>query len=218
MELTLGRLKHLIKEELENLVPFDSLVGRTVGLCGVDNNVVCLKVGSRKLAFEAREDESDGYRSMMDEVVPVPVAGHIFFKTPVAQVRVERVVLADFDGYDLVDETGHTWLRLGTSTTDEYYPMFIFDYAPAGAKVTSEGYDRPMEAQESPFIVYVSDTNPEVPVGARLSHVKRFNDLKSAQAYFISLAARTWKPTQWVMAAKRVPPGVFNTIASSRGE
>jgi hypothetical protein len=120
---------------------FNSLIGKSVGFCGVDNATFCLQdsVGNR-LAFEAVENPDDGLRSMMDEVrvYHLPISGRgsadkIFFHRPIVTVTVERDINLDSsqsDGYRLVDSAGHVWLRFGTDTTDYYYPMFIFDYTP----------------------------------------------------------------------------------------
>jgi hypothetical protein len=113
-----------------NVAPkFSELVGRVVEFYGVDNNAFCVKLpgtGAR-VAFEAMEDEDDGYRSMCEEVISVPLKGHIFFGKPVADVLVQ--VDDEIDGYRLVDaKTQHVWLRMGTSYLDDYYPAFVFEY------------------------------------------------------------------------------------------
>lgn len=117
---------------------FADLVGKTVGFCGVDNNALCVVTpDGERVAFEAVEDESDGYRSMLEEVRTVPLEGLIFFSSPIANLTVEDVadeVVAGhygvFNGYRLVDSTGHRWLLLGTSNSDDYYPCFTVDYDP----------------------------------------------------------------------------------------
>lgn len=106
----------------------DALVGRTVGFCGVDGNVVCLSVDGRRLAFEAIEDEADGYRSSLSDLVQVPVTGHAFFRRSIAQLRVERD--EELEGHRLVSDDGHVWLRIGTANADDWYPMFTFCYDP----------------------------------------------------------------------------------------
>lgn len=117
---------------------FEDLVGKRVGFCGVDNNAFCVELqDGTRLAFEAIEDESDGYRSMLEEVKPVPLEGHIFFGQPISEVTIEdvyREVLPEhygvFNGYKLVDASGHLWLLLGTSNDDDYYPSFTVEYTP----------------------------------------------------------------------------------------
>ena len=60
-------------------------VGLEADFYGVDCN--CFKLDN--CVFEAVEDESDGYRSMMSDVrMKDDTTGLIFFKTPVARVRV----------------------------------------------------------------------------------------------------------------------------------
>jgi hypothetical protein len=107
----------------------DSLIGKKVGFCGVDNNVFCLKPrGQDRVAFEAVEDEADGFRSMLAEVRQVPLTGHIFFRQPIVSVTVERD--EELEGYRLVDSSGHVWFRCGTDERDDYYPCSIVDYTP----------------------------------------------------------------------------------------
>lgn len=114
-------------------VKFEDLVGKKVAFYGVDNAAFCVRVGgsfgNERYAFEAMEDESDGYRSMMEEVKRVPLKGHIFFREPIASVLVEED--ESLDGYRLTDsKDGHVWLRFGTDRADDWYPSFAFEYAP----------------------------------------------------------------------------------------
>jgi hypothetical protein len=117
-------------------VKFESLDGEEMRFYGVENNVLCVaRKGARKrIAFEAVEDESDGYRSMCEEVREVSVEGRIFFDAPIATVKV-RESDGDVSGWKLVDvKDGHVWLVLGTDNVDDYYPLFRFDYTPKEKK------------------------------------------------------------------------------------
>jgi hypothetical protein len=111
---------------------FEELTGAELKFYGVDCNTFCLGLGNKKMVFEAVEDESDGYRSMLEDVRSVSGEGHIFFDMPLA-----RVIVMDWDtggegGYQLIDsDTGHVWLSMGTNYNDEYYPYFIFQYTPS---------------------------------------------------------------------------------------
>lgn len=117
---------------------FNQLVGKTVSFYGVDNNCFCISVDSDKqrVAFEAIEDESDGWRSCLEEIKKVQIKGHIFFKQPIAMVKIEDAT--DFDGWKLVEYIGndpyrqssHVWLKIGTDYSDDYYPWFVFSYTP----------------------------------------------------------------------------------------
>lgn len=102
---------------------------------GVDNHTFCLGKGDTKIVLEAVEDESDGYRSYFGCFSVSPL-NKIFFRTPLARVHVrkteKRVGYGKFSGWELVDESGHTWLRVGTDNTDDYYPCFAFEYAVPG--------------------------------------------------------------------------------------
>lgn len=129
---------------------------------GVDNNVMCLQADrweSKKIAFEALEDENDGYRSMLEELREVPVENYIFFQTPVALVRVEEIkdpaaYRDGFYGWQLVDvKTQHVWLRFGTKE-DDCYPQFIFSYMPdKNLLFTNDTNKDPLD--EKP--IYISD-------------------------------------------------------------
>jgi hypothetical protein len=106
---------------------FEELVGKKVKFYGVDSTK--FKLG--KDIFEAVEDENDGYRSMLGSVEVRDPSGLVFFKRAIAEVTVVAVsVRGGFDGWHLVDDDGHVWLRLGTDDYDDYYPTFIFDYLP----------------------------------------------------------------------------------------
>jgi hypothetical protein len=56
--------------------------------------------------------------------------GKIFFRRRLAMVTITAVSTDTFDGYDLTDDDGHLWLRIGTDNMDDYYPCFTFDYYP----------------------------------------------------------------------------------------
>lgn len=132
---------------------FLSMVGHVYDFYGVDNNIFCIGIDGKVCAFEALEDESDGYRSYLDSVI-VSMKDHIFFHVPVAQVRLEERQyshlyehkLSDrdlptyeimFEGWHLIDITdGHIWLVVGTDNSDDYYPSFIFNYRPKPPIIT----------------------------------------------------------------------------------
>lgn len=105
---------------------FGTLIGNELPFYGVDNN--CFKLGDR--VFEAVEDESDGYRSYLGSVEVRDPSGLIFFRTPLASVRVVEVDDNYAEEYQLVDDGGHVWLRFGTNNCDDYYPYFVFEYQP----------------------------------------------------------------------------------------
>lgn len=117
---------------------FNALIGGEFDFYGVDNN--CFKLDD--VAYEAVEDEADGYRSMLGCVETRDVDGKIFFRTPIARVVLERSEgyeknewggEAPMDLYKLTDlHDGHCWLRFGTENYDDYYPSFIFDYSAKG--------------------------------------------------------------------------------------
>lgn len=117
---------------------FLSMVGYVYDFYGVDNNTFCIGINGKRCAFEAIEDEDDGYRSYLDSVV-VSMKDHIFFSTPIAQVRLEvhnvfhprAATEKTFEGWRFIDvKDGHVWLTVGTDLNDDYYPYFTFDYEP----------------------------------------------------------------------------------------
>jgi hypothetical protein len=114
-------------------------LGLEADFYGVDNT--CFKLDD--CVFEAVEDESDGYRSCMEEVrMKDNTDDLIFFQTPLARVRVEDASDYEkyagfhddrFEGYKLVDvNDGHSWLVFGTDHSDSYYPSFTFYYQTKG--------------------------------------------------------------------------------------
>ena len=113
-------------------------VGLIAQFYGADGNR--FKLGNT--VFEAKEDESDGYRSMMSEVKAVKRTKEmVFFDQPLGRVRVDEVrghhrsSYGNFDGYALVDmKDHHRWLLLGTDNSDDYYPSFTFEYTPKEPK------------------------------------------------------------------------------------
>lgn len=106
---------------------FHDLVGKSdvYAFYGVFNN--SFKLGD--VIFEAIEDPSDGYRSYLDTIVLS--SGGIFSKQPLAYVQILHKETGSEDGYSLFSpETGHVWLWVGTESTDDYYPYFVFNYTP----------------------------------------------------------------------------------------
>lgn len=133
-----------VKSSRESIDPFpramwDSLICQgTWDFYGVDNSTFCLGNGATKIALEAIEDESDGYRSYFGCFAVSPT-DKIFFSTPLARVYTRETESGEgyerFMGWELVDvATGHIWLRVGTSNTDDYYPFFTFEYRIPGTQ------------------------------------------------------------------------------------
>ena len=105
---------------------FDELEDMWFDFYGVD----CNRFKLDDTIYEAIEDESDGYRSMLDTIIINDRADSIFFKTPICRVKVQSKNTHSFEGYVLVDENNHEWLQAGTDHCDDYYPVFIFEYNP----------------------------------------------------------------------------------------
>lgn len=139
--------------------------GQTLPFYGVDNNM--FKLGDK--VYHAKEDPDDGYRSYLDTIEETtPPSNSIFFKQPVAHVRVERFdhngddyvpgYMSDdnqelghpaFGGYRLVDaQTGHPWLTVGTNFQEDYYPSFHFHYNPPRDSAAHSFQQKADEAEE----------------------------------------------------------------------
>jgi hypothetical protein len=115
---------------------FEDMVGMKFDFYGVCNNE--FKLGDT--VFEALENPSDGYRSYLGSV-EVRESDGLFFRSPLARVRVEAVTATCSDeGWSLVDvEDGHEWLFVGTNYGDEYYPCFVFRYTPKPGQTNFAG-------------------------------------------------------------------------------
>lgn len=120
----------------------DLLTAGPVSFYGVDSNTFRVKSGGKLLTFEAKEDESDGYRSMLADVALVANEG-VFSHLPICRVTVKEAPARlgeesydTFEGYQLVDSRGHVWLTLGTENNYDYYPSFTFSYTPPAGKAS----------------------------------------------------------------------------------
>jgi hypothetical protein len=105
---------------------FEEMVGKSFGFYGVDNNF--FKLGRN--VFLAKEDESDGYRSYLETVEVVTDVEKLIFSSRALDTVVISKVENVFEGYELVGENGHVWLKVGTDHSDDYYPYFVFEYRP----------------------------------------------------------------------------------------
>jgi hypothetical protein len=103
-------------------------VGKRYRFYGVDGNMFKLNT----TVLEAVEDESDGYRSYLGSIENRPNASRtIFFKRALDTVEVQDGDDSECSGWKLVSvKDGHVWLEVGTDTTDDYYPCFVFRYNP----------------------------------------------------------------------------------------
>lgn len=90
------------------------------------------------LIYEALEDPSDGYRSMLQHlrVVDGPPVANVF--EPCAVVGRARADESHSknDTLELVDaRTGLVVLAVGTDNTDDYYPVCVLDFTPEAMAV-----------------------------------------------------------------------------------
>jgi hypothetical protein len=102
-----------------------ALVGQSFLFYGVDTG--SFKLGNT--VYTAVEDEDDGYRSYLGSIEEASPEGKIFFNQPLATVTVVARTGCD-EGYYLLGQDGHVWLTVGTNSTDDYYPCFVFEYQP----------------------------------------------------------------------------------------
>ena len=118
---------------------FAATVGSEHDFYGICHNQ--FKLGDT--VWEAVEDPDDGGRSYLDSI-QVAESDGIFFRNPVARVRVEAFTRGDpkhftgdaADGFQLIDVSdGHIWLEVGTNMTINAYPCFIFRYAPKSESI-----------------------------------------------------------------------------------
>jgi len=109
---------------LDKDITLEDLVGRH-NLSGVDfdgNDIIFVL---DDVAFVAREDPQDGYRSSMDK---------LDIYTSIVKNRFEAVeVVAELNGglLSLIDcDNGKEVLRAGTDDSDDYYPCFRNEWIP----------------------------------------------------------------------------------------
>jgi hypothetical protein len=119
---------------------FASLEDSIVDYYGADDASNEFKVDD--IIFRVLEDPDDGYRSHLGVIEYGEQSNAIFFRSPLAKVRIESFererATGDWDqlggagtGYRFVDvEDGHVWLEFGTDNTDDYYPYFVFRHTP----------------------------------------------------------------------------------------
>jgi hypothetical protein len=116
---------------------FLNLVGAEVEYYGADEAALTFKIDG--IVFKVLEDPDDGYRSYLKTVDYTDDHNSIFFRSPLALVRIETYDLRDegeymsqaHQGYMLVDSIDqHVWLKFGTHNYDDYYPMFVFRHSP----------------------------------------------------------------------------------------
>jgi hypothetical protein len=123
---------------------FASLENSVVDYYGADGASHEFKVDD--IIFRVLEDPDDGYRSHLGVIEYGEQSNAIFFRSPVAKVRIESFERAptaekegleiDYEstagsGYRFIDvEDGHVWLEFGTNNTDDYYPYFVFKHSP----------------------------------------------------------------------------------------
>ena len=123
---------------------FLALVGTVVDYYGADGGEHEFKID--ECIFKVLEDPDDGYRSHLGTIEYSSSSNGIFFKAPIAKVRIEEYDSSEphavlwhdgysenqlNQGYRLVDiSDNHVWLIFGTHNYDDYYPCFVFRHFP----------------------------------------------------------------------------------------
>ena len=117
---------------------FASLDGAVLDYYGADDAEHEFRVD--EIIFKVLEDPNDGYRSCLGVIEYGNQSSAIFFRKPIAKVRIETYDALSRDedewsgacqGYRFIDvQTGHVWLEFGTDNTDDYYPYFVFRHTP----------------------------------------------------------------------------------------
>jgi hypothetical protein len=123
------------KENNSILFHFHNLIGLEGTYEGADEQELVFKFDN--ILWQAKEDDMDGYRSMLDYVV---YADNSTQRKFISHKNLAKVVLESIDntetgghfaGYILKDITDdHIWLKIGTSYIDEWYPCVIFQHNP----------------------------------------------------------------------------------------
>jgi hypothetical protein len=140
MSANIERIRQYVAEDnlSKGQARFVDLVGTTQDFYGTDGNKI--KLGD--YVFEVKEDDNDGYRSSLGEIVP---AEGKFPSSAYCRVRIEEVNIRvkvkgeDRDklmpsyqfymdsGYVLRDvQSNEILTAFGTDNEDDYYPSFVF--------------------------------------------------------------------------------------------
>lgn len=110
-----------------NRIDFTKLVGRE-GRLYYNNQLNCFQLGT--ILFEALEDEQDGYRSCLKDVV-ITIGVENKDRDYLSNVIIKSINTGYYEGYELVDiNDNHVWLDFGTNHNDDYYPIFTFSFHP----------------------------------------------------------------------------------------
>jgi hypothetical protein len=112
-------------------INFDKLAGLKASLY-YNNHQNQFQLGD--VLFEVKEDESDGYRSMLGSISILSTKEERKPGEYLAGVTITKLENSDFDGYELIDDVdNHIWLRFGTDCQDQWYPCFVFIFYPKGS-------------------------------------------------------------------------------------
>ena len=105
---------------------FSDTIGNEYLFYGCDNH----RFKIDEMVFEAIEDPDDGWRSCLGSIEVVKGGTDVFYREPLAIIKVVESSDSYQDTYKLVEDDGHVWLEFGTDRQDDYYPSFVFSYTP----------------------------------------------------------------------------------------
>lgn len=121
----MGKLTKKKPDVTIQTVDFNELVGSIATLYPCPNFPNKFQLG--EIIFEVIEDENDGYRSMMEQVMIVGRKAKTVKELAKITIRSSDKI----SGFELVDNLdGHVWLSFGTDYTDGYYPFCVFNWIP----------------------------------------------------------------------------------------
>lgn len=93
------------------------------------------------VTYTAREDDSDGYRSSMRDllVTTAPLQNTFAPEEVVGKIRTQGSYGQTDDVLELISTaTGKTVLEVGTDNADDYYPSFVAVWSPENLKANMQ--------------------------------------------------------------------------------
>ncbi len=118
----------------------DFLVEKTVNYCDETEDCQVCRFRLDGIVYVAAENPSDGYRSMMKDLVIDNEATmkNVFVGCDVICRHIQKGEYDDHDILALVDaKTGKTVLRVGTGNYNDYYPYFVAEFDPTAMAVNA---------------------------------------------------------------------------------
>ena len=103
--------------------------------------------------------------------------GCIFFRTPLAKVKVEEGGGEIFYGFRFVDiKDNHVWLEVGTNYDDSYYPYCVL--------LANEMNSRYHLSKEDQYHFYLNSINPKKKRFSKWASSKKDKDIELISEYY----------------------------------